>query len=781
MPPMICGGSIIQGSFDTDDAPNLEAVLFLPPGPGRARGELQHVWRPMHRPDRTWEKARIVNDAAVAGTDVEVTGPGALIEARYGLVTGDGGAFGHGHFEVVVPEHGGLAHYWRDNDDLSRPWNRTGVFAPGVIEAGALVENPGNGHLEVVARLGTALYHWWRDGALNWHRSEPPITLAAAGVPALIWSSYGNLEVVVQEGAQLVLYWRDHDAPGLPWKPGGVVAPRAEGPPGFAQGPFGAGEHKNFEVAVPVGDAIEQWWRDNADPAKPWKPGGLVTHGAGPVSALALATSAHDDHLEVLAQECERSIFHYYRYVDDGVRHWNRSSCLRIDEGRFTPDAPPGERPMSVKVNQVTGEFDHQEGQQTQSRTESRYRLRGTDLGASFEHDGKLYFLFGDTHWVDGMLPGTADSIAWTPDTDPWTGLTVYFHRSYLQILWPDIPGPLLELTPWIDRRQGEYDVPQDGFSFNGQMFVFFSTDHFAHRKVMGRSVLTRCTDPGAVFERSEPHSPLAFRYLGELSRRKFINVSVERVDAAAIRRHGLPGGSDGLLIWGSGAYRASNVYLAFLPLDDADVVAGLMGERPFDGHVPKLNFFAGTTPSGGSRWSRDEGEAVPLFFPAAVGELSVRWNPVLKAFLLFYMTGPEDPMGLAVCLRASRRPWGPWSPRRRVLDWWADGMGARGNFASREGWFIHNGAFDGAPGVWGPGAQRDTLGDDGMVGPPSRGGAAYAPYQVPRYTRQDGSTTHLFYVLSTWNPYQVVFMRHPVTTIEFWQLMGGMDFEPPG
>src|ERR1700680_395757 len=52
----------------------------------------------------------------------------------------------------------------------------------------------------------------------------------------------------------------------------------------------------------------------------------------------------------------------------------------------------------SQKVCQLIGETDHQTGQPTVSQTETNYGLVGNDLGSSFEHNGKLWFLFGDTH-----------------------------------------------------------------------------------------------------------------------------------------------------------------------------------------------------------------------------------------------------------------------------------------------------------------------------------------------------------------------------------------------
>jgi hypothetical protein len=43
-----------------------------------------------------------------------------------------------------------------------------------------------------------------------------------------------------------------------------------------------------------------------------------------------------------------------------------------------------------VKVEQLLGEEDKERHQPTLSRTETRYGIRGTDLGNSFEHDGRV-------------------------------------------------------------------------------------------------------------------------------------------------------------------------------------------------------------------------------------------------------------------------------------------------------------------------------------------------------------------------------------------------------
>ena len=64
-----------------------------------------------------------------------------------------------GNFEVVVPRSGGgLAHWWRDNDDPDRPWRGPTLMFGSTqdVDAAALIQsNFGTvGNLEVVANQG---------------------------------------------------------------------------------------------------------------------------------------------------------------------------------------------------------------------------------------------------------------------------------------------------------------------------------------------------------------------------------------------------------------------------------------------------------------------------------------------------------------------------------------------------------------------------------------------------------------------------------------------------
>ena len=128
------------------------------------------------------------------------------------------------------------------------------------------------------------------------------------------------------------------------------------------------------------------------------------------------------------------------------------------------------------KICQLTGERDYETRGKAFNSTETKYKLFGTDLGASFEHDGRVWFLFGDT-WptpAPGALPGKvtdSDSVAWTTDTFADNGLELNFVSSngrYLSPAVKDQNGQQL--------GTGSFEVPVAGFSANNTMYVFFCT-----------------------------------------------------------------------------------------------------------------------------------------------------------------------------------------------------------------------------------------------------------------------------------------------------------------
>ena len=339
------------------------------------------------------------------------------------------------------------------------------------------------------------------------------------------------------------------------------------------------------------------------------------------------------------------------------------------------------------RVCQLTGDADRAARVATLSQTGKHFGVDATDLGSSFEHKGKLYFLFGDTQG----RPGDRDVLAWTESTDP-DKIVLDFHKAK--------DGKWLPLTvPGI--KQGAFEIPSGGISINDIMYVVFTTD-FTEKKGMGRSVLASSRDDGRTF-----------KVLYELSRSKFINVSLWSADGW-------------VYIYGSGDYRKSSVCLARVK------PAEHRGPSPSSGV-----FRPATSPMGKPRWSSKEADAVPLFRHDEVGEFSVAYLQPVKRYVMLYNAG--EPRGIT--LRSAEKPWGPWSEGAVVFEPWRD---------NGYGHFMHISAK--------AKEKRDALSD------PKRDnewGGEYGPYVMSRFTTGwRVRACRIYYTMSTWNPYQVMVMR---------------------
>jgi Domain of unknown function (DUF4185) len=362
------------------------------------------------------------------------------------------------------------------------------------------------------------------------------------------------------------------------------------------------------------------------------------------------------------------------------------------------------------KVAQLTGDIDRDTGQKTLNETGKRFGIYGTDLGVSFLHEGKLYFLFGDTNRRRGRpgLPATAmpgedyneaatdyDAIAYTTSDHAYEGVRLLFN--------PDFPH-----LDNVDQMTGEH--PIEGISFGKYMHVFFTTDLYPEEKVPTRTILARSDDGGIHFGKP----------IYTLSTDKFIHVSTQIVNNHVLQ--GLPEkAGEGLLIWGTGKHRKSDVYLAYMPLDQ------IM-------NISSLRFFSGITEDGSKPlWNSNESMAKPLFSAGCAGELSVRWNYYLEKWIMLYNCELCNTSGIIV--RLADTPWGPWSAPKIIFDP-DDGYGK----------FIHE-----------PG--RDSLYDPSRDGPDDKGDE-YGPYQMTPYsTGVNGRYTKIYFTMSTWNPYQVMQM----------------------
>ena len=106
------------------------------------------------------------------------------------------------------------------------------------------------------------------------------------------------------------------------------------------------------------------------------------------------------------------------------MRHSILIAAIAVMVGMFSAAAAPGRPKLAYvagstkKVSQLTGDFDRMLGKPTLNQTGKRFGVNATDLGSSFEHNGSLFFLFGDT-WGQ---PGLLDAVAWSKSRDPAKG-----------------------------------------------------------------------------------------------------------------------------------------------------------------------------------------------------------------------------------------------------------------------------------------------------------------------------------------------------------------------
>jgi hypothetical protein len=375
--------------------------------------------------------------------------------------------------------------------------------------------------------------------------------------------------------------------------------------------------------------------------------------------------------------------------------------------------------------------------------------LIGTDLGIPVVHGGKLYLLLGDCDGDednDDVMDADADPIAWTTDPPDWpggpylnflTGSGGKFHRLHADGLAP----------------LGNFEVPTGAFSYHGRLYVFIArekvpssgpgermnTSHLAVTKQPGgpNETLELLYDVASTLPKSPP--PPAGRWL----------VHVSPTVVRCQDWPGLPQASgDGVLLFGSEAYHASNLFLAFCPLVYTSVSMPLGPGGPMTLVPPPIPhpstwryFVQGqpATPDHPANWR--PASALPPTGPTPLfagtpnlGEVSVGWYPSLRRWLSTSLGGG------GVEIRSAREPWGPWSAPALIFD----GMNP-----------LNQATADNLQ----PGHQFVGLDHDWE----NRKTGVYAPYLVPIWSRFDRSVRRatIHYTLSTEHPpYNVQLMK---------------------
>ena len=302
------------------------------------------------------------------------------------------------------------------------------------------------------------------------------------------------------------------------------------------------------------------------------------------------------------------------------------------------------------------------------------------------------------------------DCFAFSTSTDP-EKLELKFplaaDRKFLPIKIPGI-------------SQGGMEVPSGGISLLGKIYLVFTTDWHEPTGNMERSVMARSDDDGRTWKRLYNLSAATNH---DMTNAKFVNVSMAEVKDPE------PAGPKEaiVLIWGTGAYRKSNPYLAMVPASQIEDRAA-------------IRYYTGIDSHGDSRWSPREADAVPLFEQPQVGEFSVAWIAAVNRWVMLY--NADKPRGIT--MRTAPKPRGPWSAGHVILDPWKDGA---------YGKYMHvSWKFTGVP--------HDNFSDPGRE---NEWGGEYGPYLIPRFTRGDARRCQLFYTMSTWNPYQTILVTSEI------------------
>jgi hypothetical protein len=316
-------------------------------------------------------------------------------------------------------------------------------------------------------------------------------------------------------------------------------------------------------------------------------------------------------------------------------------------------------------------------------------------------------------------------------------------------------PATIIGPTPV---KQGFFNVPSGGVSGADGLYAFFWTDHCAdpngplrpspddplarpaaNRKCpesddlnsVGRGVMARLADDGRTFSHVVP-MPTGFVYSTAVNTRL-------QADLPEDQRLGI-------FIFGVPRFRAGVPYLAQAPTETL-------------GNPATWRFFTGRTPNGEPKWVTHEewmrGAAAPpvwkppgepeIFVPVTnaghcVGEFSITWNRPLGQWLMLH----NCPRGISA--RIAPAPWGPWSTPTEILGQ-DDGVACRLVMTPE-----------------GCGNRRDYWPGRRENGKLVAGGF-YAPYVLNRYTgaaagNGPGRRCTMYWVVSSWNPYEVSVMR---------------------
>jgi hypothetical protein len=388
----------------------------------------------------------------------------------------------------------------------------------------------------------------------------------------------------------------------------------------------------------------------------------------------------------------------------------------------------------SVKLEQIIGDCDWQHYDwadhtgscvPTASQTGTRFHILGNGEGYTFEDNGKLLYLSGDTEPTDFNTYNfhAGDPIGYSTTTDG--------EAPFLLTYYTDSNGlPLFVCQKCPGIATGGDDIPNSGISLPDGVHIVFSTgtdSSLPDPHSNGYSVLVDFDETAKSFT--------AGRTISKLPGGHFVFTALHTL------------GSD-VYMFGVGDYRHSDIFLSKTPASSFKAGTG-------------TQYFAGLV-NGQPTWTDSETGAVPvvqddpLDGPAwpndspTVGKMSVAYSTDLNLWLMTYDGGRQSNATTGIYFTYAPAPWGPWATPQLIFN---------ANRDHGRGVFIHD-----------PSITPDPPGD-GLNGPVGQGrdpytsaGEAAGPFMIERFTKVSGNTLNIYYMMSTWNPYTVVKMRSQFT-----------------
>ncbi len=376
----------------------------------------------------------------------------------------------------------------------------------------------------------------------------------------------------------------------------------------------------------------------------------------------------------------------------------------------------------SVKLEQVIGDVDWATGSNTTSQTITRFNIVGTDVSAPFVSGTNLIIFFGDTIGSNVNYQA-ADPVAWSTTTSGEQGLLLNFYTNSA--------GSNVFVNP-IGISMGANDTPNAGICISNVNYIICNTGADAMLPVTHEhdfSELVTFDQTNLTFQTNRTISVLTNGGHFIINSLHFFGTNV--------------------LMFGAGAYRASDIYLATTPVSSYS-----SGSETY--------YFTGLT-NGQPDWSSVETNAVPVvqdnptngpawpFDSPSVGNLSVIYSTNLGLWMMTYDGGrnTDDRTNYGgIYFSCAAQPWGPWSTPQLIFSPTRDhGFGV----------FMHNSDYS-PPGPVGP-----TI-DPAKHDPTNITGTVYEASMIESFTRITNSTVFIYYTMATWNPYTVVKMRSAFT-----------------